>query len=384
MYEVSTLLSRPVLSRNKCCILGCVTDVYYDEKCKKIAYFTISCQSNDFFADGIYLLPFSCVSSFKDALVIDDYTYLINIDNIEKIGLINSLIGKKVYTSLGIDKGSIEHISFKKSGAICKLYTQTTDYSPSAFSAFGDVLLLKAIKKSKPKKSLLTLDKACTHNEVNDLNTFTTLTEYAIQNANADLKVSILPIKDENCQAIHPTTTPSNSNAIDKQQKNVDAYVFENLSQKADSYISLNTIQNTNENNSEKTSQNASVHDSDALKNINKSVDDKHQSSNIDIVEVAPQKVVAINGVNEREPVFTKDAFEKLVGAAINTYCADDAHTPTRIICDYDFLLGRVLIADLTSYIGEILATKNSIITKEIVERARRCGKLVELTLNSK
>ena len=60
-----------------------------------------------------------------------------------------------------------------------------------------------------------------------------------------------------------------------------------------------------------------------------------------------------------------------------------DAHTPTRIICDYEFLLGRTLGADLNTYGGQLIAPKGSEVTAATVEKARYAGKLVELTLNS-
>ena len=58
--------------------------------------------------------------------------------------------------------------------------------------------------------------------------------------------------------------------------------------------------------------------------------------------------------------------------------------TPHRIIADYNFLLGRTLRDDLRSYVGEMLAAKGEKVTVEVVEKARRHGKLIELTLNSK
>ena len=57
---------------------------------------------------------------------------------------------------------------------------------------------------------------------------------------------------------------------------------------------------------------------------------------------------------------------------------------PPRIISDYNFLLGRTLTEDLFAYNGEPIAYSNTPITINIVERARLCGKLLELTLNSK
>ena len=57
---------------------------------------------------------------------------------------------------------------------------------------------------------------------------------------------------------------------------------------------------------------------------------------------------------------------------------------PPRIISDYNFLLGRTLTEDLFTYNGKLIAYSNTPITINVVERARLCGKLLELTLNSK
>ena len=53
MIELGTLIQKPLLDVNSSCILGRVTDVYFDEYCKKAVYFCI--------ADGrgnYSLLPF--------------------------------------------------------------------------------------------------------------------------------------------------------------------------------------------------------------------------------------------------------------------------------------------------------------------------------------
>lgn len=59
-------------------------------------------------------------------------------------------------------------------------------------------------------------------------------------------------------------------------------------------------------------------------------------------------------------------------------------HAPPRVIADYNFLLGRILCRDLKSYTGEVLAEANTFVTIDTVELARKYGKLVDLTLNSK
>lgn len=95
-----------------------------------------------------------------------------------------------------------------------------------------------------------------------------------------------------------------------------------------------------------------------------------------DILHSAPPAVF----VSENSPLFTKDAFDAIMGEE-SEY--EDTHTPTRVICDYEFLLGRVLSQNLDTYANQPIAKKGDIVTDEIVNKARLAGKLVELTLNS-
>mgnify|MGYP002520886743 CR=1 FL=1 len=94
------------------------------------------------------------------------------------------------------------------------------------------------------------------------------------------------------------------------------------------------------------------------------------------ILHTAPPAVF----VSGNSPLFTKDAFDTIVGEE-SEY--EDTHTPTRVICDYEFLLGRVLGQDLYTYANVPIAKKGDIVTDELVSKARLAGKLVELTLNS-
>ncbi len=93
------------------------------------------------------------------------------------------------------------------------------------------------------------------------------------------------------------------------------------------------------------------------------------------------EAAISLNA-DSREPVFSRDAFERVLGDE-QVLFDEDAHTPTRIISSYNFLLGRTLGADLTTYSGEPIAQKGSVVTASVVEQARFAGKLVELTLNS-
>lgn len=53
---------------------------------------------------------------------------------------------------------------------------------------------------------------------------------------------------------------------------------------------------------------------------------------------------------------------------------------PHRVITDYRFLLNRNIIKNIYSPNGELIAKENSKVTAKIIETARSCGKLIELT----
>lgn len=61
-----------------------------------------------------------------------------------------------------------------------------------------------------------------------------------------------------------------------------------------------------------------------------------------------------------------------------------DCHTPSRIISDYTFLLGRILSSDLTTFAGALLAKAGTTIDDALVEKSRLNGKLVDLVLLAK
>lgn len=79
-------------------------------------------------------------------------------------------------------------------------------------------------------------------------------------------------------------------------------------------------------------------------------------------------------------PYFSSNALKMLDAPSTE----EDGRTPTRIISDYSFLLGRVLSCNLTAYTGAIIAKEGTIVDDALVEKSRRYGKLVDLVLMSK
>ena len=55
-----------------------------------------------------------------------------------------------------------------------------------------------------------------------------------------------------------------------------------------------------------------------------------------------------------------------------------------KIITDFRFLIGRVISQDIIALNGEMIAKKNSVVTKDIVNKASSYGKLVEIARYSK
>ena len=78
-------------------------------------------------------------------------------------------------------------------------------------------------------------------------------------------------------------------------------------------------------------------------------------------------------------PVYVSDA-----AGSIDVVFGEENFTPYRIIADYNFLLGRTLADDLVSYSVETLARRGERVSVETVEKARRHGKLMDLTLSSR
>lgn len=70
----------------------------------------------------------------------------------------------------------------------------------------------------------------------------------------------------------------------------------------------------------------------------------------------------------------------------LSDYIKKENPTPqsNKIITDFRFLIGRVLSQDIIAINGEMIARKNSVITKDIVSKASSYGKLVEIARYSK
>ena len=146
MYNTQNFIGRKVLCLENSSIIGEVKSVLFCADGKQAIYLALSRES------GATLLPFDKVESAKDAIVINTEAVLCYDYDVDMTALC-SLDGKEIYTQAGEQKGVVENVELFANGKTSKLLAGDSGYSPSAFQAFGDVLLLKAAKKrvSKPR-----------------------------------------------------------------------------------------------------------------------------------------------------------------------------------------------------------------------------------------
>lgn len=347
MTRLSELIKRPVVCKEDCALLGTVEDAYFDENCRNIVYFVLLDEYRKL------LLPYSAAAAIGDAVMVEDKFALLSPEDADCTVLIRNLLGKPVFTGGGKSKGTLQDVLFGAKGRVNALQSDGTAYSPSSFKAFGDVLLLKdvTVKRKTPKTSF--------------------------PKAAEDRKVTVLPIEESDAPENNSTTTspvptsvselaPTLAPATDTpsvKSAQSETTTVSNASETAFAYESAPVTPVS--------AQTATASTKSAATVIVPTADKKETP--------APLDNVSADNPTDYNPVYPRDA-----AGEINVLFNQDDFTPHRIIADYNFLLGRVLQEDLHSYVGEKLASKGERVTVELVEKSRRHGKLIELTLNSR
>ena len=143
MPKLSELVNCDVICLNDGALRGKVANVYFDENCRKIVYFDLTC------AEGKVLLPFAAAACVRDAVTAENALPFLAHGDADLTSLIPSPLGKKVYTASGRARGKVTELLFSAKGKVTALETETSSYSPSAFAVFGDVLILKEGRNGK-------------------------------------------------------------------------------------------------------------------------------------------------------------------------------------------------------------------------------------------
>ena len=264
MPKLSELVNCDVICLNDGALRGKVANVYFDENCRKIVYFDLTC------AEGNVLLPFAAAACVRDAVTTENALPFLAHGDADLTPLIPSPLGKKVYTASGRARGKVTELLFSAKGKVTALETETSSYSPSAFAVFGDVLILKEGRNGKRRSP-----------------------SAVFPEPKEDYPVAVL-----RGDSLSPSLSSPPQSAAEAEKEG---------------------------------------------------------------------------------GVYLTDAS----GGAEVLY-GQEEFTPYRVIADYSFLLGRTLADDLVSYSGEKLASRGDRVTVEVVEKARRGGKLMDLTLSSR
>lgn len=291
----------------------------------KNAYFSQGCKCIVYFVMNSCknseetLIPFDDVLSFKDAIVVQNSVNFKSVQDVDFTAFATGIMDMPIYTQSGVLKGNVSEIEFSQSGKVSKICTETEQFSPSAILSAGNAIILKGAPKT-PKAKPVKIPRP----SVETLAVIET-DNLSAQKDNAKVIMAKDILKDTSTDIANATANDLPTNAEIK----------ESATDIKPDYIAQNTV-----------------------------------------LQTAPPAVF----VSSNSPLFTKDAFDAIVGEE-SEY--EDTHTPTRVICDYEFLLGRILGQDLYTYANVPIAKKGDIVTDELVRKARLAGKLVELTLNS-
>ena len=106
--------------------------------------------------------------------------------------------------------------------------------------------------------------------------------------------------------------------------------------------------------------------------------------------EDKPVSIIANDTLNKaptqdkHQPVESTMTNPVVPQSSMQVLVATPAPVPPRVISDYNFLLGRMLTADLYTFEGVLIGNTGTLITTSMVDKARLNGKLLELTHNSK
>lgn len=357
MTRLSDLIKRPVVCKEDCALLGTVEDAYFDENCRNIVYFVLFDEYRKL------LLPYSAAAAIGDAVMVEDKFALLSPEDADCTVLTCNLLGKPVFTGGGKSKGTLQDVLFGAKGRVNALQSDGTAYSPSSFKAFGDVLLLKdvTVKRKTPKT---TFPKAAEDRKV-------TVLPAEEPDTHADNAIKTSPVLTSAPEPA-PTPAPATDTPSVKSAQS-ETTTVSNASETAFAYESAPATPVSAQAATASTKSTAANRPETATAaTVIVPTADKKETP-------APLDNVSADNPTDYNPVYPRDA-----AGEINVLFNQDDFTPHRIIADYNFLLGRVLQEDLRSYVGEKLASKGERVTVELVEKSRRHGKLIELTLNSR
>lgn len=342
MIELSSILFKPVIERDTSNVVGRIKNAYFSQGCHCIAYFVISsCKQG---CDA--LLPLDDVLCFSDAVIVQNDANVRCANDIDFTPFSSGIIGMSVYTQNGILKGQICKVEFSKSGKVQKLCTDSEQFTPQNIACVGDVILLKTAKQGKPKKPMIPRPE-------NETTVFALKADSAQTADSAKISHSVSK----------PDFASNESAQISYSDQKEPVRIAENKINTAESTVAPSTSIPSN-----------------TMPSVISNTSASKIKSNAQFTPVQVTAAPMAKRPSDNSPLFSSNALKLLDAPETD----DDSHTPSRIISDYSFLLGRTLSSDLLSFNGTTIAKAGTQIDDTLVDTARLYGKLVDLVLISK
>lgn len=338
--KLTDILYKKALTKCDGNIVGEIVDVCINKNMGQLAYFVIeNMQKNiKYVVDYTYLL---CI---KDVAVFDSFLPFEEMDSIDKDSLICDIYQKQVFSCAGDYKGVVEDIDFTSNKKVARFVTNICTFSMQSILAVGDCIVTKATIQQKRK------------------------IPSPVKNYPVKMLATATSLVDDN-----KSGEPIEGIAHDKSIQN--AVVLQGIDKENIG------VENTDINHLPRDVSAISQNDSPLAVSLlpNSKLDDALYGNTIEDVASLLSAKAPIS-ISPKEPLISQNAFEKM---GINALTIDDEHTPNRVICNCDFLIGRTLSCDLCTYNNTPIAMKGEKIDHHILSLARKYGKLVELTLIS-
>lgn len=144
MISFSEVKGLDVLSKIDCSIVGRIENAFFDEYCKKIAYFVTG-------GEHPRLIPPAEIKRIADVVVLEDAVSILNLEDADLTAYV-SAVGKTVYTPFGVSKGEIIDCFFDEKGKVATYKTPFGEISPAEIRGVGDVVVLKENRKPRKRK----------------------------------------------------------------------------------------------------------------------------------------------------------------------------------------------------------------------------------------
>lgn len=356
MPNLNSFVDKPVLLLYESRLTKKISSALINKKSKKLVYFVLG------FGRYTEVISPKKIEKFgENALVAINDLNIKQISDIDLSKFIYAPIDQQVYATNGSFVGNVEDIIFDDEFVMTDIQCgrQTIPYSD--ILTFGENIVLQ---------------------KAEDCPKITKFPSQKVKKPKNNVKVGIL---DENQQSQETKSNPnvqtitfgqdSLGNMFGSQDFSLQdalgkvASIFENTITAQQIFADADAESNDADISSTAEVQ-SSPEKSVDIENIAVADIQQTENSNSEIVNEEQAE-------KEQPPVIDKVQVKKYTQNAVNDF------NDTKVIANYNFLIGRKISQDILSYSGEIVATKGTIITPVVVDKMQKFGKLLELTEKS-